>query len=362
MAASWRAFILLILASGCQRTPAPSPAILADARRQLEERGRTDQAVREGVGSGGTVDSAQIVVMARTDSANTSWLKAYVARWGWPTTAQVGRDAVQAAFLIVQHAVHDTAFMRRMLPFIEDAYHRGDLKGGAVAALTDRIAVKAGHPQIYGTQLSLTDGRWVFDPIADSAGVDARRGKMGLPPLAEYRRLVDSVLQPSAPPASRRMADGKEWLTDNLKVETDQSHCYQDAEPNCQRYGRLYTWESARRGCESLGAGWRLPTDEEWRQLAKHYGGVGAAAADNGRAAYRALLIGGPSGFNAVLGGNRSVDGRYARSEAHGFYWTASDNDPASAPFYNFASGGQALYRQRDGEKGMAVSVRCIRH
>lgn len=56
--------------------------------------------------------------------------------------------------------------------------------------------------------------------------------------------------------------------------------------------------------------------------------------------------IGGTSGFNAVLGVNRS-DGQYARLEAHGFYWTASaNNDPGSAPYYNFAQGGQALHRQ----------------
>jgi len=192
---SWTLFLFFMLVSGCRRTPEPPPAILADARQQLEERGLTDQAVREGFGTGGAVDSAQAVAMARTDSANTFWLKDYVGRWGWPTSAQVGRDAAQAAFLIVQHAVHDTAFMRSMLPFIEDAHRRGDLDGGAVAMLTDRLEVKAGRPQIYGTQLSLKDGRWVFDSIADSAGVDARRKRMGLPPLAEYRRLVDSVFQ-----------------------------------------------------------------------------------------------------------------------------------------------------------------------
>lgn len=166
---------------------------------------------------------------------------------------------------------------------------------------------------------------------------------------------------PRALYASKRMSDGKQWLTDNLNVETDGSYCYEDAELNCRRYGRLYTWESARRGCQSLGDGWRLPTDDEWRGMAKHYGGVGGDAADNGRAAYTALLIGGTSGFNAVLGGNRSVDGHYARLEAHGFYWTTSDNDPASAPFYNFAKGRQALYRQNEGEKQMAISVRCVR-
>ena len=75
----------------------------------------------------------------------------------------------------------------------------------------------------------------------------------------------------------------------------------------------------------------------------------------------RALLSGGTSGFNAVLAGNRSVDGQYERLEAHGFYWTASGNDPNSAPFYNFGKGSQALSRQPEGKKQMAVSVRCIR-
>ena len=161
--------------------------------------------------------------------------------------------------------------------------------------------------------------------------------------------------------SSRRMADGKQWTTANLNVNASPSYCYDDAESNCRRYGRLYTWESAQRGCQSLGDGWRLPTDAEWRQLVKHYGGVGDGSAGSGRAAYTALLSGGTSGFNAVLGGNRSLDGQYARSEAHGFYWTASENDPASAPFYNFGKGSQALYRQSEGEKQMAISVRCVR-
>ena len=57
--------------------------------------------------------------------------------------------------------------------------------------------------------------------------------------------------------SSKRMADGKEWTTSNLNVNTPSSYCYEDADSNCRQYGRLYTWESAKRGCELLGGGWR---------------------------------------------------------------------------------------------------------
>lgn len=161
--------------------------------------------------------------------------------------------------------------------------------------------------------------------------------------------------------SAKRMSDGKEWMTINLNVNTSSSYCFDDAEPNCRRYGRLYTWESAQRGCQLLGNGWRVPTDDEWRQMVKHYGGVGNDSPDKAKAAYAALLRGGKSGFDAVLGGNRSVDGQYERLEAHGFYWTTSETDPSTAPFYNFGKGSEAVYRQPEGRKQMAISVRCVR-
>ena len=94
--------------------------------------------------------------------------------------------------------------------------------------------------------------------------------------------------------------------------------------------------------------------------MAKHYGGVGNDSPEKGKAAYRHSERR-DVGLNAVLGGNGSIDGRYDRLEAHGFYWTVSENDPITALFYNFGKGSQALYRQPQGEKQMAVSVRCVR-
>ena len=183
---------------------------------------------------------------------------------------------------------------------------------------------------------------------------------------AAYRVLArklhpDGTEGPADEGTARRMADGKQWTTTNLNVTTDPSYCYQDEPLYCRNYGRLYTWDSAKRGCQSLGDGWRLPTDDEWRQMAKHYGGVREDSDDGGKAAYKALLSGGSSEFSVLLGGGRSDDGQYARLEAHGFYWTATETDPLSALFYNFGKGGLALYRQSSGEKQRAFSVRCVR-
>jgi uncharacterized protein (TIGR02145 family) len=161
-------------------------------------------------------------------------------------------------------------------------------------------------------------------------------------------------------PPSKRMADGKQWMTRNLDAPIDPSYCYEDTDANCRRYGRLYSWEAARRGCQSLGDGWRLPANDEWAQLAKHYGGLMEEGGDAGKATYTALMIGGKTGFDAVFGGGR-INGEYARADAHGFYWTATESGTGTAWLYNFGKGGSALNRHRNLAKDGAFAVRCIK-
>jgi uncharacterized protein (TIGR02145 family) len=95
--------------------------------------------------------------------------------------------------------------------------------------------------------------------------------------------------------------------------------------------------------------------------MTKHYGGVRDDREDSGKTAFKALSAGGSSGFNALLGGRRDADGQYARLEAHGFYWTASESEASTAWFYNFGRGGLYLNRHSDGEKVRGLSVRCVR-
>jgi uncharacterized protein (TIGR02145 family) len=158
--------------------------------------------------------------------------------------------------------------------------------------------------------------------------------------------------------SSKRMTDGKQWTTHNLDVNNVPSYCYEDAELNCRRYGRLYTWESAPRVCQSLGDGWRLPTDDEWRQKAKGYGGVSEDSDDRGKAAYKALLAGGSSGFNALLGGGRADDGQYAD-------WKPTDSTGRRQRMIRPEGGFTTLVEAGKlsisrGEKQRAFSVRCV--
>jgi len=158
------------------------------------------------------------------------------------------------------------------------------------------------------------------------------------------------------------MPDNKKWMTTNLKINIPGSYGYENAEQKSNQYGRLYTWKSAQEGCKLLGEVWRLPTNEEWQKMAKWYGGVRGDSDDDGKAAYQALINGGNAAFNAVYGGSRdSADGSYARVDAHGFYWTATESDVANAWLYNFGKNGKILNRHQDGQKHMAISVRCIK-
>jgi hypothetical protein len=166
-------------------------------RAELVTRVADDQAVRErltvAMRAGTVPDTTLIRELTAVDSLNTGWLRNVVAQRGWPDRAMVGAEGARSAFLLVQHADRDTAFQVSVLPLLEAAYRRGQAEGQHVALLTDRIATARGEPQVYGTQTDMRDGHIRVKPIRDSATVDARRASMGLPPLREYLRVLDSI-------------------------------------------------------------------------------------------------------------------------------------------------------------------------
>ena len=54
-----------------------------------------------------------------------------------------------------------------------------------LAYLEDRVRVNAGQPQLYGTQVTVTDGELGPSPIDDRERLDERRAEAGLEPFAD---------------------------------------------------------------------------------------------------------------------------------------------------------------------------------
>ena len=53
---------------------------------------------------------------------------------------------------------------------------------------------------------------------------------LGQTPTASLDRRATQPKSSSTTYSSKRMADGKQWTTQNLNVNTAQSYCYEDAE------------------------------------------------------------------------------------------------------------------------------------
>ena len=115
------------------------------------------------------------------DAHNIVQLKQIIARCGWPMRSQHGERAIQAAFLVVQHAGLEDQL--QLLPLLEQAEIDGELAKGLLPLLHDRIRVRQGRPQLYGTQLQ---GACVPYPVDDQGGLELRRQATGLIPFSDY--------------------------------------------------------------------------------------------------------------------------------------------------------------------------------
>jgi len=123
------------------------------------------------------------------DARNIARLEEIIKQHGWPGKSLVGKEASEAAFLILQHS--DVTRQEKYFPVLKKAARKGDARAADVAMLEDRILVRRGKKQVYGTQVRSgpdTGGKLVLAPIEDEKHVDKRRASVGLMPLQEYLR------------------------------------------------------------------------------------------------------------------------------------------------------------------------------
>jgi hypothetical protein len=143
-------------------------------------------------------DAPELARMIMVDEDNRQWLEELVDSSGWPGKSRVGVDGAHAAWLLVQHAELE---MQQECLKIMTAMPEGEVSAKDLAYLTDRVLVRAGRRQLYGTQLDFKDGQLVLKPVENRGQLDERRRKLGLEPINEYLQSAQKVF--GSPPAAK---------------------------------------------------------------------------------------------------------------------------------------------------------------
>jgi len=146
------------------------------------------------------------------------------------------------------------------------------------------------------------------------------------------------------------------WMVENLKLKAKNSKCYNNKPANCEKYGGLYEWETAKTICPK---GWHLPTDKEWQKLIAFSGGEKKAGKQLKEKTGWAALFG---GFFFVSD-SEEMPSSFMNIDVIGCWWSAS----AGNEFEDYSTGNRWFIRSNNeiedlpDEYGNSCSVRCVK-
>lgn len=120
--------------------------------------------------------------------------------------------------------------------------------------------------------------------------------------------------------------DDRWIMAENFAYKPEQGNYwpYDNDSNNVTKYGYLYDWETAK---NIAPKGWHLPTKLELKALKKSLGGkrdVFKYLGGTMEKVYKQMIEGGASGFNALLAGVRTADGRFMHLGNHTYFWSSS--------------------------------------
>jgi uncharacterized protein (TIGR02145 family) len=189
------------------------------------------------------------------------------------------------------------------------------------------------------------------------------------------------------------------WMTENLKAkkyqdgtsiklisnavdwqqDTTGSYCEHtnDAAP-----GLLYNWYAISNSKSIAPKGWRIPSDEDWKELEK---AMGMSAHEANKTSWRGSKEGdklkiensdqnmfwqpygeiwatNESGFKAMAGGYRMFDGGWGESspKTKAFFWSSSIQN--GQVWYRYLDYQRSQIFRYHGPKAYGFSVRCIKN
>jgi Skp family chaperone for outer membrane proteins len=120
------------------------------------------------------------------DSINLIKIQKILDEKGWLGSNVIGNQGNSTLFLVIQHSPLEV--QEKYLPMMRDAVQKGNANSSSLALLEDRVALRKGGKQIYGSQIGRDQetGEYFVSPLIDPENVDKRRAEVGLGPIADY--------------------------------------------------------------------------------------------------------------------------------------------------------------------------------
>ncbi len=169
----------------------------------------------------------------------------------------------------------------------------------------------------------------------------------------------------------------RDWLTRNVEW-TGAGKSFEDCDVMDDIYGRYYTWSEAQAACPE---GWRLPSDDDWLDLAKSAGyagedadvsflGIGGAMMadayfnlDKMWEFWPNVKITNATGFSAIpagFGSKSSSSVKYGSDFEYAVFWSAENNEETGV--YRMINVNRPDLMRGELNKGSFIaSVRCVR-
>jgi hypothetical protein len=125
-------------------------------------------------------------IITEKDSINLIKVKKILDEKGWLGADVIGGKGNLTLFLVIQHA--DIETQEKYLPMMQEAVKKGNASASSLALLEDRVALRNGGKQIYGSQIGYdeeSDEYYVL-PLLDPDNVDKKRAEVGLGTIQDY--------------------------------------------------------------------------------------------------------------------------------------------------------------------------------
>ncbi len=129
--------------------------------------------------------------MARIHNENANELNRIIEEIDYPTKEKVGKEAAEAAWLVIQHSIGKPEFMKKCAFLLQKAVLENKADPIFLAYLTDRIATFEGSPQLYGTQFDWDSNGELSPSFYDDIDkVNQRRASLRLNSLQDQTTII----------------------------------------------------------------------------------------------------------------------------------------------------------------------------